>query len=336
VITLGDLAHKLGLSLRGDPSLVLHGLAPLDTAASGELSFFSDKRYLKHLTTTRASALIIAPEFLDDYPDAALISDNPYLSYAHASVIFDDRPTPKPGIHASAVVEPGVDLGVGVSIGAHSSIGEGSVLGDQVVIGPGTIVGPGCRIGARSQLYARVVLYDDVVLGVDCRVHSGAVLGADGFGYAPNDGGWSRIHQLGGVRLGDRVEVGANTCIDRGALGNTVLADDVIIDNQVQIAHNVEIGKGSAVAACTGIAGSTSIGSGCTIAGAVGIVGHLNIVDNVHITAMSLVTRSIDSPGSYSSGTQIGATREWRRNAVRFSQLDTMHRRLQELEKLLS
>jgi UDP-3-O-[3-hydroxymyristoyl] glucosamine N-acyltransferase len=334
VLTLGDISQQLGLSLRGGAAeLPISGLATLRGAKPGELSFFSNRHYLKQLGDTRASAVIVAEEFAGEFSGAVLISPTPYLSYAKASSLFDDRPVPVAGIHPTAWVDPTARLADDVKIGPHCAVGPECSLDSGVSLGAGTVLGAGSRIGRGSRLDARVTLCDGVEVGFACHIQSGAVLGSDGFGYAPEESGWVKIHQLGTVKLGDRVHIGANTCIDRGALGDTVIGNGVIIDNLVQIAHNVHIGENTAIAACCAIAGSTTIGSGCTIAGAVGIIGHLQIVDNVHVTAMSLITHSITVPGSYSSGTQMGETHEWRKNAVRFSQLDKIYKRLRELER---
>jgi UDP-3-O-[3-hydroxymyristoyl] glucosamine N-acyltransferase len=236
------------------------------------------------------------------------------------------------GIHPSAVIDPSARIAASATVGAYCVIGADVVIGENTVLGAHCVVGAGCIIGARSFFHANVTLYHHVVLGNNVVIHGGAVIGADGFGFAPDGQRWQKIHQLGGVVIGDNVDIGANTCIDRGALDDTVIGNNVIIDNLVQIAHNVKIGNGTAIAACVGIAGSTEIGQHCTIAGAVGIVGHLRIADRVHITAKSLVTGSISKSGSYSSGTALTETKAWRKNAVRFSQLDALFQRVRALE----
>jgi UDP-3-O-[3-hydroxymyristoyl] glucosamine N-acyltransferase len=212
-------------------------------------------------------------------------------------------------------------------------IEAGAVIGPDVVLGAGVYVGQDSQLGAATRIYPHVAIYHDVHIGEYCIVHSQAVLGADGFGFAPGSDGWEKICQLGGVRIGDRVEIGACTTVDRGTLDHTVIADGAIIDNLVQIAHNCRIGRNTAIAGCAGLAGSTIIGDNCTLSGGVGVVGHLEICDNVHVTGMSMVTKSISEPGSYSSGTPLSATRDWKRNAVRFSQLESIQKRLVGLEK---
>ena len=244
-------------------------------------------------------------------------------------------PVPASGVHATALVADEATLGEGVSIGARACVEPGVVLGDGVIIGAGAYVGHDTQIGDRTQIYPNAVIYHRVKIGSDCTVHSQTVIGADGFGFAPGPEGWEKICQLGSVLIGDRVDIGASSTIDRGALEDTVIADGVIIDDQVHIAHNCRIGKNTAIAGCTGIAGSTTIGENCTLANAVGVSGHLEICDNVHLTGQARVTKSITEPGSYSSGTPLAETREWGRNAVRFTQLDALHKRLAALEKAL-
>lgn len=331
--TLAELAQYLDAELAGEPQYEIRALAALQDAGAHQLSFIANPVYQKYLSRTQAGAVLIRGDLAAEYAGQKLIVANPYLAYARISVLFSTTPCPIPGIHPTAVIGQGCQLGDDVSIGANCVLGQGVEVGDGVVIGAGTVIGDDCSIGSRSRFAANVTVYHGVCIGEDCIFHSGSVLGADGFGFAPSPEGWVKIHQLGGVVVGNRVEIGASTCIDRGALGDTRIHDGVIIDNLVQIAHNVQIGKNTAIAAHTAIAGSTSIGANCTIAGAVGIVGHLQITDGVHITAMTMVTHSIDTPGSYSSGTPLDQTREWRKNAARFRQLNALANRLIKLER---
>lgn len=333
MLTLGALADELGVTLRGDPAQAITGLATLASAGPQQVSFLANRRYLPQLRDTRAAAVILRPDMAAECPVASLEAADPYLAFARASALFTTAPSPEPGVHPSAVVAADAEVHPTASIGPQAVIGAGARIEAGVVIGAHCHVGARCVIGEGSQLHPAVVLYHDVKLGKRCTVHSQAVLGADGFGFAPGPGGWEKIHQLGGVTLGDGVEVGACTTIDRGALEDTVLEDGVIVDNLVQIAHNCHIGKNTAIAGCTGLAGSTIIGANCTLAGGVGVVGHVEICDNVHITGMTMVTRSITEPGSYSSGTPMSDTRDWKRNAVRFAQLDRIQKRLAALEK---
>tara|TARA_R110000772_G_C13308822_1_gene439647 strand:+ start:3191 stop:4204 length:1014 start_codon:yes stop_codon:yes gene_type:complete len=331
--TLGELATFLGVELRGDPSLTVTGIAPLGRADASQLSFLANARYLGQLEQTRAGAVILRPDQAERCPVASLLAENPYLAFARATALFVDESPVEPGVHPSATVSPRATLAAGVSVGANVVIDAGADIGANVVLGANCVIGERCRIGAGTRLHAGVILYRDVVIGEDCTLHANAVLGADGFGFAPGPEGWQKIHQLGGVRIGDRVEIGACTTVDRGALEDTVVEDGAIIDNLVQIAHNCHIGKNTAIAGCTGLAGSTIIGANCTLAGGVGVVGHVEICDNVHVTGMTMVTKSITEPGSYSSGTPMASTRDWKRSAVRFAQLDSIQKRLAGLEK---
>lgn len=345
--TLSDLADRFALRLRaaGDAkvagSIVVRGLATLQSADCEQISFFSSAAYRKQLRETRAAAVVLKESAAVDCPVSCLIAENPYLVYAQLTALFDQTPRPAAGVHPSAIVHPSASVSASASIGPFCVIGANAWVREGVILKDACTVGEGSVIGERSYLHSRVAVYHGVAIGSDAIIHSGAVIGSDGFGFAPDAsvaaghgvaGGWRKIHQLGGVVIGNRVEIGANTTIDRGALDDTVIGDGVIIDNLVQIAHNVKIGDNTAIAACTGIAGSTEIGRNCTIAGAVGIVGHLRIADGVHITAKSLVTGSITKPGSYSSGTALSPTSLWRRNAVRFSHLDTLFQRVRAME----
>lgn len=336
MLTLGEVAAGLGLELAGNPATPVAGLAPLTSATSRDLAFMTSRQRLPELKATSAAAVILKPEWQAHCPVACLLAADPYLGYARASQMFEIRALPASGVHATAELSADAILGERVSIGPRVVIEGGVVIGDDSVIRAGVFIGANSRIGARTHLHANVVLYHGVRIGEDCHIHAGAVIGADGFGYARGPGGWEKIAQLGGVWLGDRVEVGACSTIDRGSLEDTVIDDGVIIDNQVQIAHNCRVGKNTAIAGCVGIAGSTTIGENCTLAGAVGVSGHLEICDNVHLTGQARVTRDILTPGSYSSGTTLAPTREWARNAVRFAGLDAIERRLAVLEKTVS
>lgn len=333
MITLGELAQRFDLVLSGDAQRPVSGLATLSGAGPGDLSFLANKKYLSQLGDTRAAAVILRQEQVEHCPVDSLACEDPYLAFARISGLFDRTPPPAPGIHPSAVVSSEATVEEGVSIGPNAVVEAGAFIGAGAQLGPNVYIGHDSRVGAASRLYPGAVIYRDVYLGKGCVVHSQAVLGADGFGFAPGPGGWEKIHQLGGVRVGDDVEIGACTTVDRGALDHTVLEDGVILDNLVQIAHNCHIGKNTAIAGCAGLAGSSIIGANCTIAGGVGVVGHVEICDGVHVTGMTMVTKSITEPGTYSSGTPMSTTREWRKSAVRFSQLERMHQRLAALEK---
>ncbi|TNF33497.1 MAG: UDP-3-O-(3-hydroxymyristoyl)glucosamine N-acyltransferase [Gammaproteobacteria bacterium] len=332
-LTLGAVAQAIGAECAGDAACVITGIHTLQQAGPSEIAFLANGAYRRHLKETRAAAVILAAGFADECPVPCLVVANPYLAYARLSQLFSTMPVAKAGIHPSAVIAPTARVAATAAIGPRCVIGEHAVIGERTVLQPGVVIGDRSRVGAGCLLHANVTLYHDVQLGDRVTVHGSAVIGSDGFGFASSPEGWVKIAQNGGVRIGSDVEIGAGTTIDRGALDDTVLEDGVIVDNQVQIAHNVRIGQGTAIAGCTAIAGSTRIGKGCTIAGGVGITGHLTIADNVHITAMSLISKSIDEPGAYSSGTAMAPTQEWRKNAVRFLQLDQLFRRVSALEK---
>lgn len=335
-ITLADVAEKIGAKLvANDGQVVVSGIGTLDDSNAEQVTFLANPSYRKLLATTQAAAVIIHPDMQDECKVSALVMDNPYIGFAKLSQIFDNLPKQASGIHPTAVVAETATLAADISIGANAVIGEYVQIGENSRIGPGCVIGDHSIIGTGSLLHANVVFYHDIVVGDDCIFHSGCVIGADGFGFAPDAGKWHKIAQIGGVEIGDRVEIGANTTIDRGALDNTKIGNDVKLDDQIMIAHNVVIGDGCAIAGTTGIAGSTTLGKNCTIAGGVGIVGHIDIADGVHITGMTLVSKSIRSPGVYSSGTAIMPASEWRKSAARFRQLDDMARRLKQLEKNL-
>lgn len=343
--SLPELAQILGARLQSRDGedcagVRIRGLQSLMAAGPGQLTFLANPQYRNRLAATQAAAVLLREADAAECLVPALICADPYLAYARASQLFVAPAATNTGIHASAQVASDVQLGAGVSIGACAVLGAGVMLADGVVIGPGCVIGERVTIAAGSRLMANVTLYPDVVLGERVVLHSGVVIGADGFGYAPDrsagDFRWQKIAQLGSVRIGNDVEIGANSTVDRGALDDTVIAEGVIIDNQVQIGHNVVIGAHTAIAASSGIAGSTRIGRGCTIAGMVGIAGHLEIGDNVHVTAMTLVGRSLASGGSYSSGAALDSTDKWRRNTVRARQLDALFQRVKALESELA
>ena len=333
MITLGELAQRFDLLLSGDPDRPVSGMATLAGAGKSDISFLSNKKYASQLTATQAAAVILHPDVVADCPVDTLATEHPYVTFARVTAVFDRTPAAVPGIHPAAVVSADATVAADASIGANAVVEAGAEIGAGVVVGANAYIGYGSRLGAGTRINPGVVIYHDVQLGERCQVHSQTVLGADGFGFAPGPEGWEKIHQLGGVRIGNDVEIGACTTIDRGALDNTVIEDGAIIDNLVQIAHNCHIGKNTAIAGCTGLAGSTIIGADCTLAGGVGVVGHVEICDGVHVTGMTMVTRSITEPGSYSSGTPMSATKDWRKSAVRFSQLERIQQRLVALEK---
>ena len=331
--SLEELADRLDLGFSGESQRRITGLASLAEADSGQLAFLASSKHLPQLAGTRAGAVILHPEFVEQCPTGCLITETPYLAYARASQLFDRSPQPQSGVHSTAVVSVDAQVHDSASVGPHAIIEAGAVVSADVRIGAGVYLGHDSRLGTGTCIHPNAVISHNVTMGEGCVIHSQAVLGADGFGFAPGPGGWEKICQLGGVRIGDRVEIGACTTVDRGALEHTVIEDGAIIDNLVQIAHNCRIGKNTAIAGCTGLAGSTIIGANCTLAGGVGVVGHVEICDNVHVTGMTMVTKSITRPGSYSSGTPMTNTGDWKRSAVRFTQLESIQRRLVTLER---
>lgn len=334
-VTLGVLAEKLGAELHGNADMEIIRIANLETAKTGEISFLSDSKYQQFLLTTEASAILLKSADLANCKTNALVVKDPYVAFAKVAQILDTTPSPATIFHPTSVVADDVELGQNVSIGAKAVIESGVILADNVVIGPGCFVGKNSVLGARTKLWANVSIYHNVKIGSDCLIQSGTVVGADGFGYANERGEWIKIPQLGGVTIGNRVEIGANTCIDRGAIDDTKIADNVIIDNLCQIAHNVEIGYGTAIAGCTTIAGSVRIGKYCIIGGASVFNGHIEICDQVTITGMAMVMRSIMEPGLYSSGIPAQTNKEWRKTAARTLHIDDMYKRLSNIEKML-
>jgi UDP-3-O-[3-hydroxymyristoyl] glucosamine N-acyltransferase len=334
--TLRELARQVNGRVQGNPDIPVHGVGSLQGAGPGQLSFFVDSRLRAALACSRAAAVVLAPRDAPSCPLPALVVEEPYSAFVRIAEHFQRHDEPEPGIHPAAVVHEHS------RIDASASVGPGCVVAADVRIGPGVMVGPHCtimeraRIEAGTRLVAAVTLCPDTSIGERCLIHPGAVIGADGFGLLQEAGKWRKIPQLGRVRIGNDVEIGANTTIDRGALDDTVIDDGVKIDNLVQIAHNVEIGADTAIAGCVGISGSTRIGRRCRLGGGVGLAGHMRIADDVVLTGMTLVTRSIDNAGSYSSGTAAEPTVAWRKNAVRFRQLDAMARRLKRVEEALA
>jgi UDP-3-O-[3-hydroxymyristoyl] glucosamine N-acyltransferase len=321
--SLGELAVRFGLGLRGEPDLRVSHVATLSHADSGSLSFLANPRYRRQLESTRATAVVLAPAAAEACPVAALIDDNPYLAYARIATLMHPPLVTEAGIHPSAVVSAGARIAASASIGALAVIEDDVEIGERVFVGAGCVLHRGVRVGADSRLVARVTLCSGVQIGQRCILHPGAVLGADGFGFAPHGGSWVKVPQVGGVRIGDDVDIGANTTIDRGAIDDTVVEDGVKLDNQIQVGHNVVIGAHTAIAGCVGISGSTTIGQRCMIGGGTGIGGHLTIVDDVVVTGCSMISTSIRRPGSYSSGIPIEESRKWRRLVAHFRRADT-------------
>jgi len=332
-LTLAQLAQQLNVELKGDTDVRVSTVASLQRAGPGALSFLANPKYRRYLKNTRASAVVLSGRDAQDSPVPVLVSDNPYACYARAARLLYPQDKPRSGIHPSAIIDEAAEIDPSAWIGANTVVAEGAKIGPSAQIGPGCIVGAKVEIGQGSQLVARVTVLAEAHIGSRAILHPGVVIGSDGFGLAEVEGRWEKVPQLGSVHIGNDVEIGANTTVDRGTVEDTIIEEGVKIDNQVQVAHNVFIGAQTAIAACVGISGSTRIGRHCTLAGGVGVVGHLEIADRVHITGMSMVTRSISGPGTYSAGTPLMENRQWRRNAVRMKQLDGLTRRVSSLEK---
>ncbi|MCQ8231999.1 UDP-3-O-(3-hydroxymyristoyl)glucosamine N-acyltransferase [Pectobacterium carotovorum] len=332
-IRLDALAQQLDAQLHGDGDIVITGVASMHSAKTGQITFLSDSRYREQLAGTQASVVVLTEADLPYCQVAALVVKNPYLTYARMAQVLDTTPQPATDIAPSAVIASGATLGQNVSVGANAVIESGAQLGDGVVIGPGCFIGKDARIGAGTRLWANVTIYHRVELGEHCLIQSGTVIGSDGFGYANDRGNWVKIPQLGTVRIGDRVEIGASTTIDRGALDDTVIGNGVIIDNQCQIAHNVVIGDNTAVAGGVIMAGSLKIGRYCMIGGASVINGHMEICDKVTVTGMGMVMRPITEPGVYSSGIPLQPNKVWRKTAALVMNIDEISKRLKAVER---
>ena len=333
--TLEELATLLDAKLIGDAKCEIYGLGTLSNAKSGQLSFLSNPAYISQLATCQASAVIIDEKFAGSCTTNRLISPEPYLCFAKATSLFNFAPIVPSGIHPSAVIHATAQLADSVAIAANAVIESGVTIGAGTIVGAGSVVEANCRIGENCEIHSNVTLYHSVAIGSNVIIHSGAVIGADGFGFASDGKQSLKIYQLGSVQIGDSVDIGAGTTIDRGAIEDTIIEDGVKIDNQVQIGHNCRIGAHTIICGCTAIAGSVTIGKHCIMGGASGAVGHITIADRVQVSAMSLVSQSITEPGMYSSGTGHMKTSEWKRNIVRFQQLDSIAKRLKEIEKAI-
>jgi UDP-3-O-[3-hydroxymyristoyl] glucosamine N-acyltransferase len=332
-LPLSELAVRFGCELRGDPQLRVARVATLAGAGPGDLSFLANPQYRAQLAATRATAVIIDAATAALSPVATLVHSNPYAIYARVAALLYPEPAALPGVHPSAVIDPSAQVAASASIGALAYVGPRAVVGARAVIGAGCVLGADVRVGADCLLHPRVTLAAGSELGERTRMHSGAVVGADGFGFAREASGWTKVPQLGRVRIGADVEVGANTTIDRGAIEDTVIEDGVKLDNQIQIAHNVQIGAHTVIAGCTGISGSTRIGARCVIAGNAAVAGHLNICDDVVVTGSSSVTHSLTAPGVYSGCIPVSAAPVWRRLVGRFKRLDALSERVRRLER---
>ncbi len=335
-LRLKDIAARLGGELLGDGETVITQVAPLGTAGPQHLSFLANGKYRHQLATTCAAAVIVGPGERDATALPRIVAANPYLYFAKVSRLLnaDTAPLP-PGIHPSAMVASSARVAGSAAIGAQVVVGEGAVIGAHARLFPGCILGEGAVVGEGTVLYPNVTVYHGCVIGARCILHAGSVVGSDGFGLAPDEGRWLKIPQIGRVVIGDDVEIGANTTIDRGALDDTVIEDGVKLDNLIQVAHNVRIGAHTAIAACVGIAGSARIGRHCTIGGAAVVLGHLEVADHVNISAGTLITKSVTVPGTYTSAMPFAPHGAWLKNAAHLRHLDAMAERIKQLEARL-
>jgi UDP-3-O-[3-hydroxymyristoyl] glucosamine N-acyltransferase len=335
--SLGDISRRLDGELIGDPAAFVTRIGTLEAADAHTVTFLSNPRYQAQLAGSAAGCVIVGPAMREAAAarGAAIVCADPYLAFARLTQWWaaQTRTVPPAGVHRSAVVEEGARIAPTASVGALAYVGAGAVVGEGVVIGSHSHLGAGAAVGEHTWLKPRVTLSDGCRIGARGIVHSGAVIGADGFGFAPHQGRWEKIEQLGAVLIGDDVEIGANTCVDRGALEDTVLEDGVKLDNLVQIGHNVRVGQHTAFAGCVGVAGSARIGAHCTAGGGAIILGHLEIVDHVHITAATVISRSIHKPGQYSGMFPFDDNASWEKNAATLRQLHTLRERLRALEK---
>jgi len=322
-ISLKELAQKIGADLEGDADKEVVGLNTLDLASNNEVSFIARKSFLSSLPLSKAGALICSNDLSEGYSGNKLIGKDPYLLYARCTKVFKELTNISPILGISKFVQVGNNVSISKksSVANFVNISDGVTIEDDVVIGSGVAIGENSVIGCGSKIYPNVTIYDSVVIGSNCIIHSGTVIGSDGLGFAKHKGEWLKIEHLGKVLIGDNVEIGSNTSIDRGSVGDTLVEDNVKIDNLVHLAHNVKIGSGTAIAANSAVAGSSSIGKNCTLAGCCAVVDNIEVADEVHITAKSLITKSIREKGVYSSGTPFMKNDDWKKNAVSFKKL---------------
>jgi UDP-3-O-[3-hydroxymyristoyl] glucosamine N-acyltransferase len=325
-LTLREIVAKLGGEAVGEAAAPLTGVATLDSAGPADITFLANPNYRGRLATTRAGAVILGPGDRDAGRMPRIVAENPYAYYARTVALFHPERKRTPGVHPTAQLAPGATVAASAEVGPYVVIGAGASVGEGAVIGAHCVLGDGVAVGADTRLHPRVTVYERCTLGARCIVHSGVVIGADGFGMAREAGGWLKIPQVGAVRIGDDVEIGANTAIDRGALDDTIVGDGVKLDNLIQVGHNCVIGAHTVIAGCTGISGSVTIGRDCLIGGGVGIVGHITICDGVTISGFSFVTKPITQPGTYTSGMPVMPHGAWLRNAAQLRHLDELAR----------
>ncbi len=333
--SLAFLAELVGGKLHGCAEQVISDVAPLHAAVEGSLSFLANRAYVRHLADTKASAVILTDEDLVRCKTSAIVHSEPYYAYSQIAKVFQNSAPVKSGVHPSAVVSESANLAPDVFVGPNAVIGERVSLASGVSIGPGSVVGDDVKIGANSCLAANVTLYSHVQIGERCTIHAGAVIGADGFGFAHHQGRWHKVPQLGGVTIGDDVDIGAGTSIDCGSIEDTIIGHGVILDNQIQLGHNVQVGEHTAIAGATKVAGSAKIGRYCVIGGGCGINGHIEIVDGAILTGGTNVMQSIREPGVYASATNAMSAREWKRVLLRLPRLESLFQRLKKVEKMV-
>lgn len=333
VTTLGVLAKRTGASLQGDPNTAIGSVGTLQNATEGAISFLAGSKYRHYLANTQASGVIVTPEEYPFCPKPALICADPKLVFAQIVEYLYPRQTVKAGIHPTAVVDETADIHPLCSIGPYCVIGKNVTVGQGAILQSHCAIGNDCAIGDNTVLYSHVTLYAQCRIGKDCIIHAGVVIGGDGFGFAKQQSRWIKVPHIAGVRVGDRVEIGANTTIDRGVIEDTVIGSDVILDNLIQIGHNVKVGDGTAIAACVGIAGSAEVGKNCLIGGGSSINGHIQLTDQVNLVGCSNVAQSVTQAGTYASATTIMDFKKWKKILVRYHQLEEFAQRLTALEK---
>jgi len=332
-ISLGELATRFGCELIGDPDVEVSTVASLSNADSDSLTFLSNAAYKQQLSSTKAAAVVLRPEHADGSPVAALLHADPYACYARMAAVLYPPPAFEPGIHASVVVASTAAVSESACLAPNVVIGERSVIGENVYVGPGTVIGPDCVVGDDCRFVANATLARATQIGRRGLFHPGVVLGSDGFGNAMTSEGWVKVPQVGGVVVGDDVEIGANTTVDCGAIGDTIIENGVRIDNLCMIAHNVRVGAHTALAAMVGIAGSTTIGRRCMFAGAVGVVGHLSICDDVVVLGAAVVSKDITEPGAYGAAFPAEPAKNWAKKVARFRRIDSLIDRVKRLEE---
>lgn len=332
-IKLGELASQFDCELVGDPDITIDNVSGLQNAGPASLSFLSNPKFRGQLAATRAAAVILRAEDVADSPTASLVSKNPYADYARMAAVIHPAPCHAPGVHTSAVIAATAEISPAAHVAANVSIGERTTIGANSYIGPGSVIGPDCIVADDCRLVANVTLVRDVRLGLRGVLHPGVVIGSDGFGNAMTPEGWIKVPQLGGVRIGDDVEIGSNTTIDCGAIEDTVIEDGVRIDNLCHIAHNARIGAHTAMAAMSGVSGSATIGKRCMLAGQTGVVGHVTICDDVVVSGRAVISKDIREPGVYAGTFTAEPAREWSRQVARFRRLDQLVERVSKLEK---